>query len=222
MHATVKICARMSLRTRRCFSAVSSNRGNMLDRMQRTIIGVTRDGGTVYKDHNVVSSASTTSKSSSTSTVASGHRVISVTDAIQARINSLRAPSGRLDNLYHGLRIPSRVAPWADDTRHTVEPHEFRNPQYMSDRTRHTTVNRAMSVNACGDLSIPHVADKQRRYASRRFNISTYRKFSRGQDIRANLREDISRELDMRRVAYKTACVADYHDRVGGKYCHVI
>ena len=211
----------MPLRTRRCLSAVSSKRGSLLDQMQRTIIGVTRDGGTVYKNHNPLISASTTSKSSSKSTVDSGHRVVKVTDAIQAGIAPFRAASGRLDNLYRGLRVPWRMAPWNEDTRHTVEPNNHMNPQYMSDRSRHTTVNRALSVGAGPDGSIPQVIDKAKRDAFRNFNASTYRHFSKEQCARSHEREEIARDLDMRRVAYKTACVSDYHDRVGGRYCHV-
>jgi hypothetical protein len=206
--------------TRRCHSAVSSaTPGNLLDQIQRTLVGVTRDGGAVYKNHNPLMTASTTSKS--TSTLPSGMRVVSVLDSIQAKKNSLRAPSGRLDNFYRGLAVPMRNVPWVEDTTDTVVPGKHRNPQYYSDRSRHTTVNRALSINSVPDLSVPHVADKLRSQARRDFNKNAFRELSRQQSQRNRLRERISSDLDFRRVAFKSACIADYHDRVKGKVCHV-
>lgn len=203
--------------TRRCYSATPS--GNLLDQMQRTLIGVTRDGGSVYKNHATLRTASTTSKSSS---IPSGLRVLSVTDAIQAKMKSLRAPSGRLDHFHHGLTVPMRNVPWIEETSHTVVPSQRMNPHYYSDRSRHTTVNRALSVGSVPDMSIPHIADQFRRDITRNYNKTEFRQASRNQSERNKARERISADLDLRRVAYKSACISDYHNRVGRKVCHVI
>ena len=166
----------------------------------------------MYKKHNPLLTASTTSKS--TSTIPSGMRVVSVIDSIQAKLKSLRAPSGRLDHFYHGLSVPMRNVPWTEETSDTVVPGKHGNPQYLSDRSRHTTVNRALSINSVPDMSIPHVADNYRKQAKQNFKKSAYREVSRQQSQRNRVRERISSDLDFRRVAFKSACIADYHDRV--------
>jgi len=194
----------------------------LLDQMQRTIIGVTRDGGTVYKNHAALKTSSTTSKSTSQSQLDSGLRVVSIQDAIGSRIASLRAPSGRLDRFYHGLTVPMRNAPWMEDNRLTVEPLCAGNSQYLTDRGRHTTMNRAQSLGAFPDMSVPQVADRFNKQTNSNFNKTKYRERCREVEARAKRRNNVSDELDFRRVAHKSAFLRDYYDRVNGKYCHVV
>ena len=204
------------METRRCYSATPS--GNLLDQMQRTIVGVTRDGGTVYKNHATIRTASTTGSSSA---IPSGLRVWSVTDAIQAKMRSFRGPSGRLEHFHHGLSVPMRNIPWVEETDHTVVPSNHKNPQYFSDRSRHTTINRALSLGSVPDISVAHVADQLRRDLSRNYNKTCFREASHQQSHRNKARERIGADLDFKRVAYKAACIADYHSRVNSKVCHV-
>ena len=213
----------MSHRTRRCISASSTGRyGSLLDQMQRSVVGVTRDGGTVYKGYMDLHTSTTTGKSASSTSLGSGYKVVSVAGAIRARMNSLRGPSGRLDCFYRDLNVPKRNVPWSEYTEHTTVPINVNsNPQYLSDRSRHTTVNRAMGVNSVPDLSIPHVADKFRREASDHFKKAGFREFANQQVTRNKLRERAGAELDQRRVAFKTAVLSDYCDRVNGRFCHV-
>lgn len=212
----------MSTRTRRCHSAASSGRyGNLLDQMQRTLIGVTRDGGTVYKNHADLRSGKTTGHSTSVGSATSGHKVISVSSGVRMRMKPLQAPSGRLEHFYHGLHVPKRNVPWSEFTEHTIVPFNHRNPQYCSDMSRHTTVNRCLGLDGVPDMSIPHVADKYRKVASDFFNKTVYRDNAHEQSYRNKLRERIGTDLDIKRVAFKSAVMADYHDRVNGKVCHV-
>ncbi len=212
----------MSTRTRRCHSAASSGRyGSLLDQMQRTLIGVTRDGGAVYKYHADLKSAKTTGHSTSAGSVPSGHKLISITDGIRMRMKSLQAPSGRLEYFYHGLHVPKRNVPWSEFTEHTTVPFGHGNPQFYSDISRHTTVNRCLGIDGMPDMSIPHVADKYRKVAGELFNKTVYRDNALQQSHRNKLRERIGADLDMKRVAFKSAAIEDYHDRVNGKVCHV-
>ena len=193
-----------------------------MDQMQRSVVGVTRDGGTVYKSYMDLNTSTTTGKSAASTSLGSGYKLISVADAIQARISSLRGPSGRLDYFYRDLNAPKRNVPWSEYTEHTTVPINVNcNPHYLSNRSRHTTVNRAMSVNSVPDLSIPHVADKFRREASDHFKKTGFRELANQQVTRNKLRERAGAEIDQRRVAYKTAVLTDYCDRVNGRFCHV-
>jgi hypothetical protein len=189
--------------------------------MQRTLIGVTRDGGTVYKNYADLKSAKTTSHSTSAGSVPSAHKLISVSEGIQMRMKSLEAPSGRLEYFYHGLHVPKRNVPWSEITEHTTVPFSHMNPQYFSDISRHTTVNRCLGIDGVPDMSIAHVADKYRKVAGELFNKTVYRDNAVQQSHRNKLRERIAADLDMKRVAFKSAALEDYHDRVNGKVCHV-
>ena len=197
---------------------ISEPNPSFLDQLQRTIVGVTRDGGTVYKSHAELMSPSTTGRSS----LPSGHRVVSITDAIQNNTNSLRARSGRLDAFYHGLNVPKRNLPWADDTRYITEPFDYVNPHYLTDRGRHTTVNRATSVGASPDWSIPQVMDRYRKDCKDDFQRTLAQRRSQLVDGAAKHRENAYEALDLRRVAYRSANIADYHERDNGRVCHVV
>jgi len=111
---------------------------SILDQLQRKIIGVRRGGGTVYRSILPDTSSSRSSQSACTS-------ILSITGAIQDKMQSFRAASGRLNNFYGRLVVPHRNLPWEEDTRHTVQPVDWigNNPQVMSDRARHITINRA-------------------------------------------------------------------------------
>jgi hypothetical protein len=189
--------------------------------MERTLVGVTRDGGTVYRSHAALGTSTTTSKSQS-STLPSGLRVVSVFESIHANKKLLQAPSGRLDHFYHGLEVPMRNVPWKEETNHTVVPSGRLNPQYCSDRSRYATISRMLSVDGVPDVSIPHVADRVKRDASRISRNSAFHSLYREQSQRNRACEKKNEELDFKRVAYRSACIADYHDRVKGKVCHVI
>lgn len=217
----VKIFYAKSMSASNRFSA-SGRGGTFLDQMQRTIIGVTRDGGTVYKHHSSLNTSTTSGKSTSHSNIASGMRVVSIPDAVESRIKSLRAPSERLDRLYHGLAVPMRNVPWTEDNRHTVEPFGQANPQYLTDRARHTTMSRALSVGAFPDMSVPQIADRFNKCMKSQFNHTKYRERSREVTARAKRRNYAGDDLDLRRVAYKSAFIRDYYQRVNGKFCHVV
>lgn len=203
-------------------SSHSNRNPILLDQMQRTIIGLTRDSGTVWKNHIDLNTSTTSSKSTSQSNIASGMRVVSIHDAVGAGMKSLRAPSWRVDRFYKGLTVPMRNLPWMEDNRETVEPFSVDNPQYLTDRARHTTMNRAQSVGAFPDMSVPQVADRFNKSMKNDFKQTKYRERCRELEARAKRRNHACDDLDLRRVAYKSAFLRDYYDRVNGKYCHVV
>lgn len=185
--------------------SLSLTGSNFLDQMQRTIVGVKRGGGTAYRKVHPLRSASSARSEATTAS-----SFMSITGAIQANVFPIRAPSGRLTNLYEGLVVPQRNLPWEDYTKHTVQPCEWLpdNPQLMSDSTRHFTTSMMMQDTVSRireELKKPPVSVRMSHEAL----------------TRAAQKEMVAEDLDLRRVAFKSAALMDYHDRVGRKYCHV-
>ena len=195
--------------------ALSGTDGSFLDQLQRTIIGVTRNGGTVYKNH-YAESVSTTGRS-----LDSGNRVMNIMDAVEMGVKGYRAPTGRLDQFFHDLVIPHRNVPWFEDTRRTVEPARSSdgclNSHHLSDRARHTT-SSLNTFNQPTDSNIPQVADKLQKQKRSQFSKSQYRDLSRG----AQEMEGRAHQQDLERVAFATASLKDYHNRVNRPMCHVL
>ena len=189
---------------------------SILDQMHRTIVGVRRGGGTVYRTVRPTEGSSSRSVSTTTSSI------VSITGAIQDHMRSFRAPSDRLDYRYNGLIAPRRHLPWEDYTKHTVQPCEWipGNPQVMSDSVRHLTTSmyfrdsgmRESSLSTRKDSCLQQRPDLRRSSRTATVVDATHL---------ASQRERVADELDQRRVAYKSACIMDYHNRVGGKYCHI-
>lgn len=197
--------------------SISGSESSFLDQIERTIVGVRRGGGTVYR--KVEPSYGSTARSQSTTTSS----VVSITGAIQRNMRTFRPSSGRLDNFYDDLVVPRRNLPWEEYTKHTVQPCEWipGNPQVMTDRVRHISTNMAFATDGILDQSLPIREDKVHRDRREMFNRSLYRSNSIEASQLKSKRERLADELDRRRIAYKSASIMDYHDRVGGKYCHV-
>jgi len=197
--------------------SISEKQPSFLDQLSRTIVGVKRGGGTVYRQVDPQNGCTTRSQSTTTSSI------LSITGAIQGQMRTFRPRSGRLDNLYDGLVVPHRNLPWEDYTRHTVQPCPWipGNPQIMTDRARHITTSMAFGTDFVCDPSLPIREDKVARDRRELFNRTMYRSNSVEASRLASQRDKVADELDQRRLAYKSASIMDYHDRVGGKYCHV-
>ena len=197
--------------------ALSEHPPSFLDQIERTIVGVRRGGGTVYRKLNPRDEFTSRSQSTTTSSV------MSITGAIQDKMRTYRPVSGRLDNFYDDLVVPRRNLPWEDFTKHTVQPCEWisENPQVMTDRARHISTNMAFGITGPGAVYLPMQQDKASRDRREMFNRSLYRSNSIAASRLASQREIVADDLDQRRLAYKSASIMDYHDRVGGKYCHV-
>lgn len=198
--------------------AIAEQSPSFLDQLERVIVGVSREGGTAYKAYTDLATPSTSTKSD----IPSGQRIVSVADAMKAKIDSIRPCSGRLDAFYHGLSVPKRSLPWADSTWHTVEAFPGNNPQYLTDRGRHTTMNRILGLYGHQDISVAHMADRYNKQAREDAVFHRLRTRAASLDRLAQQRERASDELDLRRIAFASANLVDYHDRVGGKVCHVV
>jgi hypothetical protein len=190
----------------------------LLDQIQRTVVGVKRGGGTVYRNNTSETASQVSTRSTSTAT-----STLSITGAIQGKMQSLRASSGRLNNFYDGLTVPHRNLPWDEDTSHTVQPLPWigNNPQVMSDRGRHTTTKKGFEIGAFRDLAVPQFEDKERRRQLEEYKRTTYRDNREYSSKMASAREKAANELDLRRTAYSSASIMDYHNRVGRPFCHV-
>lgn len=165
---------------------------SFLDQLQRTIVGVSREGGTVYKNHYESTGRSTTDRS-----------FRDISDVICSGVDKFRPPVGAVDHFYHNLLIPHRNVPWYEDNRHTVEPASW------------------IPLNAQSVTQYPFDEDRMRRLAHREFRNTICRQHSAGVDSRARVLEEKIRETDMNRVCFKSAQIADYHQRLQRPICHV-
>ncbi len=170
--------------------------GSLLDQIQRTLVGVSEGGGAVYKNHLLSPrSASTTGRST-------GRRILSVGEAVARGVADLRPPTGRLGSLFQGLTMPKRNLPWDEDNRYVTEPAEWlpHNPQVMSDRTRHRTLYRSMSLPGFR--------------AGGRSQGSHKRGFVGVEKLHAQ-RNRLYDQFEEERLAYKAAKVQDYNSLIG-------
>ena len=199
--------------------AISQSDPSFLDQIQRTLIGVSQDGGTVYVPKSYPLSASTTGRSSA---VPSSRRVLSVTDAIHAKMDTFRPSSGKLNHFYHGLEVPMRNLPWYEETRHTVEPFDGNNPQYLTDRRRIRSFSRSCSIGSAFDPDLPHNADKLITALRQNHSISRLRTLNQNQAELLKSREIEFDQRDLRRIESKSRAISAYHEKVNAKVCHVI
>lgn len=186
---------------------------SILDQIQRRFIGVSREAGSEYLSM----------RGTGRRQIASTRRVMSVSEAIKENMKELRAPTGRLSAFYNNLNVPMRNVPWYEDTRYVTEPLSYlpNNPSFMNDSERVKTLNESMGINSMPDLSVPHVFDKIKKNQIREFNKNRIR--NRNELINKLKIEKQKKfiENDEQRVAYSTAQLIDYHDRLGSRICHV-
>jgi hypothetical protein len=173
----------------------------------------------VHLSHEAPLSASTTGRSSG---LPSGRRILSVGEAINSKMETLRGKSARLDHFYRGLDIPMRNLPWDEDTRHTVEPFPFNNPHYLTERRRVQSFSRSCSIGADTDLDIPHNADRLRNTLKRDQSISRLKALNASLSDISRAREAESYERDFQRIQHKSRAISAYHQRVNGRVCHVL
>lgn len=160
-------------------------------------------------------------------------------------------PSHSLYALYKTGMAPNiwryGLTPYPDTRFSTVQPAPYipNNASIMPEDVRfrtiyHSTVGGDKSKSGIVDLTIPTNMDNVKNCAIRDFRVNrlahklngTQKNFFKQVYIYmyicyieckqlANARQDERDDIEMNRIAYKTAKILDYHDRIGGKYCHV-
>lgn len=181
----------------RCMSHSDSS---FLNQMQRTIVGVTREGGTVYKSHYAETARSSRSLSTASSDRSTGNRVRDICEAINSGIDKFRPSTGRLDCFYRNLHVPHRNLPWHEDTRHTVEP------LISCDR-----------FDRSGSIAM---SDRRRQLANQQYRNTMYRDQGNEVLLKAKEKESNSFAKDLNRIAFKSKNISDYYQRVNRPMCH--